>query len=281
MKTVLLLSLAALTFGALPSCSNILEGDFKATNSETGVLSLSLEQDNSVNVVTKAGTFDGTKVTLTDAEIDDFDVTVKMGETTVTELTGKYSAIKGKSATVATGDYTLTATYGTMNDDPFKWDAPCFDGTESIKVLGGKLTTGEINCSLSNSIVTVDADSFSKLKESITVTNMVVITGTVTDDSSLTSGTSLLESGNLKTGTLYAAPNLTDAKIVLEGYPTNDTERTFRAQANILTGENVGSKNKYNVDFNLNSDKGSLSIQIVVNGDVTAQTVTVDVNPYK
>ena len=94
MKKSLLLGLAALVFGGLTSCNNILEGEIKTANSDTGVLSLSLEQDNSINVITKAGTFDGSKVSLSESEIDDFDVTVTKGETTIAELTGKYSTVK-------------------------------------------------------------------------------------------------------------------------------------------------------------------------------------------
>lgn len=222
MKKSLLLGLAALVFGGLTSCNNILEGEIKTANSDTGVLSLSLEQDNSINVITKAGTFDGSKVSLSESEIDDFDVTVTKGETTIAELTGKYSTVKGKSATVATGVYKLTATYGTMGDAAFAWDSPCFYGTVNATVSGSNLTTETIKCSLSNSIVVIDAASLEELKKNVTITNMVVITGAIDDNSSLTSGVSLLESGNLKTGTLYAAPNSTDAKIVLEGYLTKD-----------------------------------------------------------
>ena len=280
MKKSLLLGLAALVFGGLTSCNNILEGEIKTANSDTGVLSLSLEQDNSINVITKAGTFDGSKVSLSESEIDDFDVTVTKGETTIAELTGKYSTVKGKSATVATGVYKLTATYGTMGDAAFAWDSPCFYGTVNATVSGSNLTTETIKCSLSNSIVVIDAASLEELKN-VTITNMVVITGAIDDNSSLTSGVSLLESGNLKTGTLYAAPNSTDAKIVLEGYLTNDPGNLFRAKANILTGENVGAKNKYNVNFSLNSDKGSLSIAIEVNGEVANQPIEVPVDPYK
>lgn len=281
MKKSLLLGLAALVFGGLTSCNNILEGEIKTANSDTGVLSLSLEQDNSINVITKAGTFDGSKVSLSESEIDDFDVTVTKGETTIAELTGKYSTVKGKSATVATGVYKLTATYGTMGDAAFAWDSPCFYGTVNTTVSGSNLTTETIKCSLSNSIVVIDAASLEELKKNVTITNMVVITGAIDDNSSLTSGVSLLESGNLKTGTLYAAPNSTDAKIVLEGYLTNDPGNLFRAKANILTGENVGAKNKYNVNFSLNSDKGSLSIAIEVNGEVANQPIEVPVDPYK
>ena len=260
MKKSLLLGLAALVFGGLTSCNNILEGEIKTANSDTGVLSLSLEQDNSINVITKAGTFDGSKVSLSESEIDDFDVTVTKGETTIAELTGKYR---------------------TMGDAAFAWDSPCFYGTVNATVSGSNLTTETIKCSLSNSIVVIDAASLEELKKNVTITNMVVITGAIDDNSSLTSGVSLLESGNLKTGTLYAAPNSTDAKIVLEGYLTNDPGNLFRAKANILTGENVGAKNKYNVNFSLNSDKGSLSIAIEVNGEVANQPIEVPVDPYK
>lgn len=68
---------------------------------------------------------------------------------------------------------------------------------------------------------------------------------------------------------------------MLEGYLTNDPGNLFRAKANILTGENVGAKNKYNVNFSLNSDKGSLSIAIEVNGEVANQPIEVPVDPYK
>lgn len=58
MKKILLLGIAALAFGGLTSCSNIMEesGINPTAKAKTGELSIALEADASVSVTTKAGT---------------------------------------------------------------------------------------------------------------------------------------------------------------------------------------------------------------------------------
>lgn len=280
MKAKLVAGLVAIALGGFTSCGNILEENGVINNvaqNGTGELRINLNQDPSVNVISKAGNFDGNKVTLSEAEIGDFDITVS----DVAELTGKYKDIKTTTATASAGEHTITAIYGNMTKN-FAFDAPCFSGTEKVNVKANEAVTGNVTCKLSNSIIVIDETALNTFKTDATITNIVAITGEVTKDSDLTSGTSLIEGGALKTGTLYVKPELTDAKVVLDGYLTKDTSRKFRAIADIKSGTNVGAGNKYNVKYTFSSSsQGSLKINVDVNGVVTQQDIPVTINPYE
>ena len=280
MKAKLVAGLVAIALGGFTSCGNILEENGVINNvaqNGTGELRINLNQDPSVNVISKAGTFDGNKVTLTEDEIGNFDITVSE----VTELSGKYSAIKNKTATASAGEHTISATYGSMSGD-FAFDTPCFSGTQSVTVKANEAVTGNVTCTLSNSIIVIDAEALNTFKTDATITNIVAITGTVDNETNLSSGISLLDTEKeLKTGTLYVKSDLTDAKIVLDGVLKNDTSRKFRAIANIKKETNAGAGNKYNVKYTLSTSQGSLKITVDVNGEVTQQDVPVNINPYE
>lgn len=281
MKAKLVAGLVAIALGGFTSCGNILEENRVINNvaqNGTGELRINLNQDPSVNVISKAGSFDGSKVTLSEAEIDEFDIKVS----DVTGLDGKYKDIKAKTATASAGEHTITATYGNMTEN-FAFDTPCFSGTQNVTVKANEAVTGDVTCKLSNSIIVIDAAALNTFKTDATITNIVAIIGEVTKDSDLTSGTSLIETGGaLKTGTLYVKPELTDAKIVLDGYLTKDTSRKFRAIADIKSGTNAGAGNKYNVKYTFSSSsQGSLKINVDVNGVVTQQDISVNINPYE
>ena len=280
MKAKLVAGLVAIALGGFTSCGNILEENGVINNvaqNGTGELRINLNQDPSVNVISKAGSFDGSKVTLTEDEIGDFNITVS----DVTGLDGKYKEIKDKTATASAGEHTISATYGSMSGD-FAFDIPCFSGTQSVTVKANEVVTGNVTCKLSNSIIVIDAEALNSFKNDATITNIVAITGAVDNETNLSSGTSLLDTEKeLKAGTLYVKSDLTDAKIVLDGVLKNDTSRKFRAIANIKSGTNAGAGNKYNVKYTLSTSQGSLKITINVNGDVSEVSVPVSIDPYK
>lgn len=280
MKAKLVAGLVAIALGGFTSCGNILEENGVINNvaqNGTGELRISLNQDPSVNVISKAGSFDGSKVTLSEAKIGEFDITVS----DVTGLDGKYKDIKAKTATASAGEHTITATYGNMTES-FAFDTPCFSGTQNVTVKANEAVTGNVTCTLSNSIIVIDAAALNTFTKDATITNIVAITGAVDNDTNLSSGTSLLDNEKqLKTGTLYVKSDLTDAKIVLEGVLKNDNSRKFRATADIKKETNVGAGNKYNVKYTLSTSQGSLKITVNVNGAVTQQDIPVTINPYK
>lgn len=280
MKAKLVAGLVAIALGGFTSCGNILEENGVINNvaqNGTGELRINLNQDPSVNVISKAGSFDGSKVTLSEAEIGEFDITVS----DVTGLDGKYKDIKAKTATASAGEHTITATYGNMTES-FAFDTPCFSGTQNVTVKANEAVTGNVTCTLSNSIIVIDAAALNTFTKDATITNIVAITGAVDNDTNLSSGTSLLDNEKqLKTGTLYVKSDLTDAKIVLEGVLKNDNSRKFRATADIKKETSVGAGNKYNVKYTLSTSQGSLKITVNVNGAVTQQDIPVTINPYK
>ncbi|MBR5297804.1 MAG: DUF4493 domain-containing protein [Parabacteroides sp.] len=285
MKKTLLISLAAVALGSMTACSNILEEEgVISPSAKLGTLSLSLEQDNTLNEETKA-TFNGTTVALTEDEIGSFNIVTKCGETPINDFTGLYSTLKGQSKRVAVGTYSFTATYGNMTA-PFEWNTPCFYGSETAVVGVTEVVNANIKCSLSNSIVVINQDAFDTFNDLVTVEKIVAINSNVsetygTDD--LTSGVTLLDGASLKTETLYAKADITNAKIVMEGFVTLDNSKKFRVIAELKkgTGDTVGAQNKYVISYSLvTGDKGTLSISISVNGTVTIQEITKEVNPY-
>ena len=281
MKARLLIGLLTVALGGLTSCSNILEENGVINNvAENGMgeLRISLEQNPAVNVITKAGSFNDNKVTLSEEEINAFTITVGG----VPELSGNYGDIKEKTVTVVGRNYPISAEYGKMTDK-FAFNAPYFSGSDNYEVKKDYLNIATVNCTLQNSIIVIDPTAFDEFKSKLTINSVVAYAGEVNNTTDLSTGTSLIDQDkNLKNGTLYVKSDLTDAKIVVEGCVKNDPSRTFKAIADITntTDNSVGKAKKYIVKYQLFTDSGSLKIAISVNGIVSEQTISVNVNPY-
>lgn len=290
MKTRLLSGLTALLLGGLTSCSNILEENGVINNvaeSGMGELRINLSTDASLNVSTKATTKENVEniethkgnIRVTTTKGDNVS-----GEPTLPSTEGTYK--------LPLGTYTLSAKNDKTMTNDFEWNKPVLATTEvQVTLLQSAPTqTANLELTLQNSIIEVTGD-WTDLTNSIHITAFQVVSTTenISDKSKeITNGTSLLndEKTALRTDLLYAKSDLTNVKVVLDGYVGNDSnQNTFRAVTAIKpTDESadtkLGSRNKYNINFNLDKNNGSLTISVNVNNEVNSETITLDINPY-
>lgn len=284
MKKSLLIGLTAVALGSMTACSNILEEE-GTISAKTGKLIIGLETDDAVNIVTK--TENKETVIFTDEQKQGITITGTAGSDVMKPENFSVPTTVG-THTVPKGTYYFSATNGTMSDD-FEWDKPYFLGTCTTTVAAnGVAAEANIVCDLTNSMITIVKESFENLaSKGITVTDLFVVnqSGNIEKETQITAtkqtfyNSSTLTS--LKEDYLYANANLTNVKVIIDGYVTADNTKTFRGVADIKSGTVIGADNKYNVTFNLNESQGSLSLSIEVNGEVTPIDIVVPVNPYE
>ena len=119
----------------LASCNRGLSGE--------GSVQFSLEnQSGVIDIETKSSVGDFTTLPVA----ADFSVVVE-------DASGNQTAVSDLSAPLSlpAGDYTATASYGTVTDEGF--DKPCFSGSASFTVKGGESSSVSIRVSLASCIV--------------------------------------------------------------------------------------------------------------------------------
>lgn len=131
------------------------------TRPDTGEVSFSLAHDEIVNdVTTKSNVSSFT--TLPDAASFGIDVKNAAGDDFHPQGLGTPLALHS-------GNYTATATYGSVTDEGF--DKPCFTGTQSFSVTGGQTTDVKITVKLANCIIKpVYTDAFKQYYSSYSFT---------------------------------------------------------------------------------------------------------------
>lgn len=287
MKKILLLGIAALAFGGLTSCSNILEenGINPTAKAETGELRIALDADPSVSVTTKAGAAD--QVTLSDEEKKKFVIKgTKDGGSSI-DLGTFADFADGAVKTVEVGTYSILASYGKMTGE-LDFDSPTFEGTTTGVVVEANKTTENVNVTagLTNSIISIDDATFTELKKSATITELFAYSGTVepageSDKYPLLSAENTLVSSKR----LYVKKGASNVNIVIKGTLKDDPLKSFTNTRNINTligeGQNIEEAKNYNIKYSLSADKGSLTLTITVNGTVTNVDLPVTVNPYE
>lgn len=279
-----LLVIVALVF--LPSCSNILEDSGSPSAiAETGKLSLALEADASVSVTTKATS----TVTISDEVKNNLVITGTKEGSSIT--LGKSSDFAdGVTRAVPAGTYTeLSATYSQMTGD-LQFDSPMLAGktTETVTVTpNAAAAKASITATLTNSVITIDQETFTELQKLATITELYVYTGSESslpsDESqrySLLSSENTLEAGK----TLFVKPGLSNVFIHIAGKLIADEGKTFDTSSQIreseTTSTTAAAKN-YSVQYSLANTQGSLTLTINVNGTVEVVEIPVEVNPYE
>ena len=126
-------ALAALTI--LAACS-------KQSGSE-GNVSFALDQQSDlIDVSTKSSVGDFTAL----PSASDFTVTISDEQDNITPVSDLSAPV-----TLAAGNYTATASYGSLSDEGF--DKPCFKGEQSFAVTGGSSQTVTVRVKLAGCIV--------------------------------------------------------------------------------------------------------------------------------
>ncbi|WP_455634961.1 DUF4493 domain-containing protein [Parabacteroides sp.] len=285
MRKIFLLGLTALALVFLPSCSNILEDSgTPSAIAEPGKLSLALEADASVSVTTKATS----TVTISDEVKNNLVITGTKDGGSIS--LGKSSDFADKATkAVPAGTYTkITATYDGMNGKNLAFDSPILAGetTQSVTVTpNAAAASADITATLTNSVITINPETFTELKKLATITKLYVYTGTASDDPEENPEYSLLSAdGTLETGkTLFVKPGLSNVYIYIGGNLIADENYTFSTSSQIKEqeGTTTTAAKNYNVKYSLANTQGTLTLTINVNGTVEVVEIPVEVNPYE
>lgn len=281
------LYILAFTLGAFTSCGNILENsDPGRTDGLTGELHIDLQADATLQVNTKATTDVQEENINTNKGTLSFTMTPKTGTTvpagtTLPTTPGTYI--------VPIGSYTFQAKNEKTMSSNFLWNHPVLASMQEERTITHATPVNlSLTCTLQNSIIAVDAAAWTALIGQIDVTAFQVVNMETVPakGTAITGGTSLLESGSyttLHTGLLYVKSDLTNVKLVLDGKLKGVTpEKSFRAVVPVKpsdTASTIGVKNKYNVSFNVDQSKGTLTLSITVDANVTPVDIVIPIIP--
>ncbi|MGM9737314.1 MAG: DUF4493 domain-containing protein [Candidatus Cryptobacteroides sp.] len=144
-------TMAALTI--LASCS-------KQSGTEGNVRIALEQQPNLIDVSTKSSVGDFTAL----PSASEFTVTISDEQDNLTPVTDLSAPV-----TLAAGNYTATASYGSLTDEGF--DKPCFQGKQTFAVTGGSSQNVTITVKLAGSIVKLSfTDNFTNYFSDYTFT---------------------------------------------------------------------------------------------------------------
>ena len=147
MKSLKTIMFAILIFTAFACTKNQVGG--------SGQVNFEVNADADLVEVTKSNVSDYTDL----PSAGDFNITV-LDASSALVYSGKISEWDSEQKLLA-GEYSVTATYSSIEVEGF--DKPCFKGTTSFAIAGGKVTDVKINVSLANTVVKVACtDSFKK-----------------------------------------------------------------------------------------------------------------------
>ena len=177
-----------------------------------------------------------------------------------------------------------------MGENALAFDSPMLAGetTESVTVTpNAAAAKASITATLTNSVITIDQETFTELQKLATITELYVYTGSESslpsDESqrySLLSSENTLEAGK----TLFVKPGLSNVFIHIAGKLIADEGKTFDTSSQIreseTTSTTAAAKN-YSVQYSLANTQGSLTLTINVNGTVEVVEIPVEVNPYE
>lgn len=282
-KTILLLGIVAMALGNMTSCSNILEeeGTIPAS-AKTGTLTVALEADNGIDVSTKADA-----VTVPSDLTSEMKVTAtKTGESTETislQYKEKSSDSYIYSSTLASGSYSVTASYDQTEDAVLIWDSPIFKGTTTnVTVKKGEEANATIEATLQNSQIVVDNSTYTEFCKLATVSELYVYNGTTVPTTNEGKYSLLNNNGLEISKTLYVAAGQSDVYIYIKGTLTSGGQ-AFDVTKKICSGEEnkTEAAKKYTVKYSLSTENGSMKITININGNITEEEIKVDVNPYE
>ncbi len=276
MKKSLLIGLAAVALGSMTACSNILEEEgVISPSAKTGLLTIALEADGSVDVATKAnGDVVENAATLTDEQKTQFIITAtNIANTSSTSTISFNSTENVYRSAIPAGTYSVKAKYDKMNDKVLAWDAPIFEGNSSanITVEKGRQAEATIDVTLQNSQIVLDQTTFEEFEDLVNVTELYVY-----DTNNSTEKYSLIDSQNADK-VLYVKKDQSNVKIVVKGTLDGGTQINYEA----VIANTTEAAQRYVVKYSLSTENGQMKISININGNVTIKEVEIPVNPYQ
>ena len=292
MKTRLLVGLVAVALGGLTSCGNILEENGVINNvaeSGMGELRINLTTDASLNVSTKSGGTETTKIVKINEkeytiDLDKFNITAQPSNTQNSIVSGKPSEFP---KLVAADNYNVTATLDQMNNESLNWNTPSFSGSGNATVTQAGEGKASITATLSNSIIAFNLnesnDNFTS-KEATIKEVYVYKKGSEENKKYLYKN----KEGFEAEGTLFVAAEQTDIYIHINGILKNGTPIDYSSLvAGRIVSDGVQDKtqtyaaNVYNIKYNIVTESGTLALVIDVSGNATPVPLDVDINPYE
>lgn len=253
-----------IVMGCMMSCSNILEDEGLVATSQTGKLSLSLGQDEKIQVSTKAV-----------EEVSD-DYLVKITGTETRDLT--YADIKNKSVSLKVGTYTITALNkeeSTVKD--FEWNAPFYKGElKSISIKANDETKEVLTCTRANSTIVVDTTALNGQEKVVYVKSLKAIN--VDAESQI----DLLKKDGQPASSSDSLCVKAGIKVQIEMIPVRMSDGVELAPitTDLVSGATIAAKKKYTVKYSLSKDNGGGKFTIKVDNGVGVVEVPMEVNPY-
>ena len=244
---MLLLSLACLGFAA---CSE--DNPWRGSEGEGGI---SLKLQTSVDVRDAVPLLRSGAPQLEAPDAADFSVSL---ENIATEELKTWNTLTdfNSQSSFPTGSYTLTAFYGSMEEEGF--EKPFFSGSTEITVLEARQTDVELTASLANSMVSIEyTDAFKDY--------FLSYTPTVHSE-----GHSYIEFASDETRPAFIAPGEVSLTIDV----TNPSGKSVTLQPASFPAE---ARHHYHITFDVNrGPQGDNQLQIVFDDSLVTEDVTID-----
>lgn len=157
------------------------------------------------------------------------------------------------------GEYTLTASYGNINNEGF--DLPCYAGEAKVAVTEGAVASAGVTCTLSNSMVTIlTTDAFRGFFTSYAV-------------QIVTPGDHTIGYPNDETRPLYVKPG--NVSLIIDVTKPNGTHATFTPSAVI----EAQARHHYRVNLDVNSgEMGQGTLVVSFDDSFTTEDIVIDLS---
>lgn len=137
--------IGTLVLMATVSCS-------KGPSVDKGMVTFELSNNQQITDMTKSHVSDFTNLPL----VSDFVITITGADYIWTGTVSEWD----ESTLLPVGDYNVTATYGSLEEEGF--DRPFFEGSEAFTIIGGQTTGVSVQVSLGNSVVKISCSEYFK-----------------------------------------------------------------------------------------------------------------------
>lgn len=218
-----------------------------------GKISPSISVD--LEIVEAVDSRSSSDITLTPA---DFSLTISSASGAVNRMWEKATDFP-TSELWPVGEYTLSASYGSTNDEGFA--SPCFTGEAQVAVTEGGVSTAPITCTLSNSMISISAtEAFRGFFTSCSV-QLVTSLGNTFDYP------------NDETAPLYVKPG--NVNLIIDVTKPNGVHATFTPSGSIV----AEARHHYRVKLDVNSgEMGQGAIVVNFDNTVTTEDIVIDLS---
>ncbi len=235
---------------------------------EYGTATLSIEQGASVFVKSAA----------TEDELDNFQISATKNGSAVSELTKKYSDLKGQTITLSTGEYVVSAENISETEAEEGRGAQRLAGSNNLTIEAGKTSSINIACSMVNAKVTFTfADSFKAMFKEDDATTPATISAITAVNTHNRAAVTYSKDATLETEEAFFTVDGSNSTLNFTITAVNNNGET-KTYNNTLTLE---PKTWHKVTINGSSTNGSAGITITADKSMAEKPSSVDIDPYK